>query len=185
MCSSPAHIHTCSAELPTAANWWNQAKCPSMSKWTNKTWNTIQQPGAKRGHTPALGPDTWHDSPMGRFRMGKLRGRSRPLPRAEQGLSLTRRSRPARVGGVHALLLTAADLLSRNINCSFTRRRGAHASHATFTPNTPGRKKTSLFKTQTETLPQAACWFLGPAQAKATSPGAWLSLGADPSCRSA
>lgn len=108
MLFTSTHPHVLMADVPTTANWWNQAKCPSMSKWINKTRNTVQQPGAKHGHTPALGRDTWCYSPTGRFRMCKLRQEEPAAPRAEQGWErgwpLTRLSRPAHVGGIHALL---------------------------------------------------------------------------------
>ena len=160
-----------------------------MSKQINKTRNTVQQPGAKHGHTLALGPDTWRDSPTGRFRMGKLRGRrSRRLPRAEQGgrrgLSPHRLTRPAAWGASALSCPDGSWSAWQKQQLFFTARRRARASRAAFTPNTPGRKKTPLFKTN-RNPPPSSVRVPGPVQAAAASPGVELSLRAVCSCRSA
>lgn len=160
MLFTSTHPHVLTADLPTTANWWNQAKCPSMSKQINKTRNTVQQPGAKHGHTLALGPDTWRDSPTGRFRMGKLRGRrSRRLPRAEQGagggcLPTASQGQP-RGGRPRSPALTVAGLLGRNSNCSLQRGAELVLLVLRLRQTLQGERKLPSSK-QTETLLQAA-----------------------------
>lgn len=126
---------------------------------------------------------------MGRFRMGKLRGRrSQRLPRAEQGAGagwLPTASQGQPEWGASALSCPDGSWSAwQKQQLFFTARCRARASRAAFTPNTPGRKKTPLFKTN-RNPPPSSVRVPGPVQAAAASPGAGLSLRAVCSCRSA